>query len=225
MKLWGCSSIFLVCAPVLAQTAFVTADPPLTASASTLPAAPASATPTPTHTFHDPNYHLSFDYPATWTFAHSDHEISTFHLDARSAVKSTSLRAVTAMPENPFPASTFSGAYIYFSVTPHSSTGSCAKQAAPPDNNSHKPPAKPNATHINDIPFTHGHDEQKAICVIQRDETYTTYHRGACYRFDLAINNFCGGEVSGVKDITPGELDQVRTRLEAILNTARFDPK
>jgi hypothetical protein len=206
MKLWGCGSIFF---------------------AMTLPCAGlfAQAPPPPTHTFHDPIYHLSFDYPATWTFAHADHEISTFHLDARSATPRTSLRAVVAMPENPFPASTFSGAYVYFSVTPRSSAVSCARQAAPPVRASHKPAAKPIATQVADIPFNHGHDEIKDICITQRDEVYTTRHSGACYRFDLSINNFCGGEVSGVKDITPHELDQVRVRLESILSTIRLDPR
>ena len=176
----------------------------------------------PTHTFNDPTYHLSFDYPANWNFSHTDGEISTFHLDARSALRKSTLRAVVAMPENPFPASTFSGAYVYFSVTPHSSASICARQAvlAGPSAQS-----KPIATHINDIPFIHGHDEQKNICITQRDEIYTTYHRGSCLRFDLASNNFCGGEVSGVKNITPQELDLVRTRLEAIFSTVHFDLK
>jgi hypothetical protein len=177
---------------------------------------PASAT--PTRTFQDPTYHLSFDFPANWTFARSDGEISTFHLDARSAPRKASLRAVVAMPENPFPASTFAGAYLYFSVTPHSSAASCARQAAPDA-------ARSASTRLAEIPFTHGHAEQKSICTIERDDAYTTAHRGACYRFDLAINNFCGGEVSGVKDITPEELDQVRNRLESILSTIRFDPR
>jgi hypothetical protein len=221
-RIFAAIAVLLPSAVFCAQTTSAAIDPPPTLAASTLPPAPVPAT---THTFHDPNDHLSFDYPATWTFAHTDHEISTFHLDARSAPRAASLRAVAAMPENPFPASTFSGAYVYFSVTPHSSAASCAKQAAPPANSTHKLPAKPTATHINDIPFTHGHDEQKDICIIQRDEIYTAYRRGACYRFDLTINNFCGGEVSGVKDITPSELDQVRTRLEAILSTVRFDTK
>jgi hypothetical protein len=186
----------------------------------------AQAPPAPTHTFHDPTYHLSFDYPANWTFSHADGEISTFHLDARSAPRKDVLRAVVASPENPFPASTFSGAYVYFSVTPHSSAASCAKQATTTTMVNNVPQIKPGApASINDIPFTHGHDEQKDICIIQRDEIYTTLHRGACFRFDLSINNFCGGEVSGVKDITPQELDQVRARLESILSTIRFDPK
>jgi hypothetical protein len=201
---------FFLCTTLLAQTA-----------PAPMPASTASGPITP-RTFHDPTYHLSFDYPANWTFASADREISTFRLDARSMAKTTTMRAVVAMPQNPFPASTFSGAYLYFSVTPHSSSASCAKQAAPPASESGK---APEAIEVGDIPFTHGHDEQKDICIVQRDEIYTTLHRGSCYRFDLAINNFCGGQVSGVKDITPTELDQVRSRLQAILNTTRFDAK
>jgi hypothetical protein len=177
-------------------------------------------------TFHDPTYHLSFDYPAGWTFAHADGEISTFRLDARSAVRKTLMRAVVAMPENPFPESTFSGAYVYFSVTPRISEAACAAQAQSTNfvrNVPHVKPGEP--TQIAGIPFIHGHDEQRDICITQRDELYTTRRRGVCYRFDLAINNFCGGEVSGVKDITAEELDQVRARLTSILATLRFDGK
>lgn len=174
------------------------------------------------HTFHDPAWKLSFDYPANWTFTRSDGEISTFHLDARSAPSTTLMRAVAAVTENPFPASTFSGAYFYFSVTPHSTEASCTRQAGPPSSQSSKP-GEP--TQIAGIPFTHGHDQQKQICIVQRDEIYTTYRRGSCYRFDLDINNFCGGDVSHVKDIAPEELNQVRARLEAILATVRFDSR
>jgi hypothetical protein len=126
------------------------------------------------------------------------------------------LRAAVAIAENPFPASTFSGAYLYFSVTPHTSAGSCARQAAK---------GKPEEIEIAGIPFAHGHDELRDICITQRDEVYTMYRRGACYRFDLAMNNFCGGEVSGVKDVTAKELDEVRGRLESILGTVRFEAK
>ncbi len=215
---------FILNAPIHAQAAFPS-DPPLTASSSF---AHPSATPTipATNTFHDPTYHLSFDYPANWTFSHSDGEISTFHLDARSALPKTTLRAVVASPENPFPASTFSGAYVYFSVTPHSSASACARQAKSTAIVKNVPQVKPGEkVQIADIPFIHGHDEQKDICITQRDEIYTTLHRGACIRFDLSINNFCGGEVSGVKDITPQELDQVRGHLESILSTIRFDTR
>ena len=220
---------FCLCAPTHAQTHAQTrlavADPPLTASAPIMGPAAAPTQP-PTQTFHDPTYHLSFDYPANWTFSHADGEISTFHLDARSAPRATSFRAVVAFPENPFPESTFSGAYVYFSVTPRSSSSACSRQARSITLVKNIPRTRPGSkTRVADILFTRGHDEQRDICITQRDEIYTTRHRGACYRFDLASNNFCGGEVSGVKDITPAQLDQVRARLESILNTIRFDPK
>jgi hypothetical protein len=220
-------AIFFACATLHAQTV----------SAATTPAAHSQATPATAalpaqRSFHDPTYKISFDYPANWNFTRRDHEISTFRLDARTAARTTLMRAVVSIPENPFPDSTFSGAYLYFSVTPHLNDAACARQAAPPAGvmpATDKAPAvqgrRGAVSEIAGISFARGHDEQRAICVIQRDEVYTTLRRGACYRFDLAINNFCGGEVSGVRDITEQELNQVRSRLEAILATVRFDAK
>jgi hypothetical protein len=170
-------------------------------------------------TFHDRSYKISFEFPANWTFAEKDHEISTFRLDARSADKKTLLRAVTALPENPYPASTFTGAYVYLSVTPHTNEAKCAAQAEPAKS------SRKEVSQIGGLNFAHGHTEQKQICTVERDEVYTTYRKGACYRFDLAMNNFCGGEVSGVKDVTEQELDTVRSRMETIMGTVRFDPK
>ena len=202
--------------------------PPVTeVFSSGSPASAPSLKADPTRTFRDPVYKIAFDFPSKWNFAKRDGEISTFHLDARSAPKSAQVRAVVSIPENPFPASTFSGAYLYFSVTPRVSSGSCARQAAGTVSAGSKPPEReaPAEIQIAGIPFVYGHDEQKDICITQRDETYTTYRRGACYRFDLAMNNFCGGEVSGVKDVTAKELDQVRGRLLSILQTTRFETK
>lgn len=211
MKRWGMGMVLLVMG---------VAGPALTAQNTRSTAKPAATDSEGKHIFHDPTYKISFDYPAKWNFTRHDHEISTFHLDARSAAQTTLLRAVLSMPENPFPASTFSGAYFYFSVTPHSNDAACARQAAPAAQGK-----RGGESEIAGISFAHGHDEQTAICTVQRDEVYTTLRHGACYRFDLTINNFCGGEVSGVKDITQQELDQVRGRLEAILETVKFDAK
>jgi hypothetical protein len=208
----------------------------------------------PMHTFHDRGSHVSFEYPAGWVFAERDHEISTFHLDARTAPRKAQMRAVVAMPENPFPASTFSGAYVYFSVTPHISAAACVRQAAPPaitkEEAEHRAAearaggsenadsgagdladlkiviaGKPEKVQVAGIAFMHGRDEQREVCITQRDDVYTTRRKGACVRFDLAINNFCGGEMSGVRDMTPVQLEDVRGRLKAILETVRFEGK
>ena len=214
-------AIFFACATLHAQTV-----PAATTPAAHSQATPATAASPAQRSFHDPTYKISFDVPANWNFTRRDHEISTFRLDARTAARTTLMRAVVSIPENPFPDSTFSGAYLYFSVTPHLNDAACARQAAPATDKTPAVQGRRGAvSEIAGISFAHGHDEQRAICIIQRDEVYTTLRRGACYRFDLTINNFCGGEASGVRDITPKELDAVRSRLEAILATVRFDAK
>jgi hypothetical protein len=207
-------AIFFACATLHAQTV-----PAATTPAAHPQATPATAASPAQRSFHDPTYKISFDYPAEWNFTRRDHEISTFRLDARTAARTTLMRAVVSIPENPFPESTFSGAYLYFSVTPHLNDAACARQAAPTVQG-----RRGGVSEIAGTSFAHGHDEQRAICTVQRDEVYTTLRRGACYRFDLAINTFCG-QASGVRDITPQELDAVRRRLEAILATVRFDAK
>jgi hypothetical protein len=225
MKRWGQSILFTALvmpgAGLPAQRSSSTPAKPTLAIASP-EATPTPTQPVPARIFHDPSYKITIDFPGNWNFSRKDGELSTFHLDARSAPHNTRLRAVAAMPENPFPASTFSGAYVYLSVIPRSNGAACEQQTVAPGLT---PPIGYVRSKIAGVTFTHGHDEQKHICTTDRDEVYTTLHRGACYRFDLAINNFCGGEVSGVKDITAQELEQVRARLESILATVRFDPK
>ena len=92
--------------------------------------------------------------PAGWNLAHKDGELSTFHLDARSAPKNASLRAVAALNFNPLPRSTFSGALFYLSATPHASASSCAAQTQ------RKPEKSLAPVTINDIKFTRGRHEQ-----------------------------------------------------------------
>jgi hypothetical protein len=171
------------------------------------------------HSFSDPRSGISFQVPAGWNLTRKDHEVSTFSLDARSAIKTTQMRAVANITFNPFPLSTFAGAYFYASLTPHVNDADCARQASAQN------PHPAATTNVAGTPFTHGHDEHGGICTESRDEIYTAARNGSCYRFDLVINNFCGGDVSGVRDMTDKELESVRKRLEAILATVQFDKK
>ncbi|SFS18428.1 hypothetical protein SAMN05421771_3462 [Granulicella pectinivorans] len=180
-------------------------------------------------TVHDTQDHLTFQIPSTWSLATHDRELSTFHHEARTAPASTRLHYVAAIAENPYPASNFSGAHFYVSVTPAQTADQCSAQAtkAPKDEPHHYLPiAVPLNTSIASIdghPVAHGHDDSGRVCTEYRDEIYTTRVRNTCLRFDLAMNNFCGGEVSGVRDMTPAEIVDMRTRLEAILQSVKFD--
>jgi hypothetical protein len=182
------------------------------------PPAPEPTTP-PAHSFHDSRYGVTFTIPAAWNLNRRDSEVSTFRLDAPTATRATQLRAVATISFNPHPYSTFSGALFYFSVTPHATPAQCNAQA------SAQAPRTVTTTPIAGIPFTHGYDEHGTICTESRDEIYTTPRNNACYRFDVVINTFCGGDVSGVQDITPHELDAVRHRMQTILDSIEFDTK
>lgn len=171
----------------------------------------------PARTFHDPQYGVSFTVPTAWDLTRKDSDVSTFNLDARSAVRATRMRAVASIAFNPHPTSTFSGALFYFSVTPNTTPAQCSNQATA------QAPRKVTTAKIGGVSFNHGYDQHGVICTEARDEIYTAPRENACYRFDLVINTYCGGDVSGVRDITPDELNSVRNRMQAILDSVRFD--
>lgn len=161
---------------------------------------------------------ISFTVPAGWNFSRKDGDLSTFALDARSSSPRTQMQGVAQIAFNPFPSSTFSGAMFYSSITPRSSAQACSSQAS-----TGARPAR--AASIGGASFQHGYDEHGAVCTESRDEVYTALLGAVCYRFDLVINTFCGGEVSGARDMTDLELEAVRQRLEAILESVKLEPK
>jgi hypothetical protein len=182
------------------------------------PAEPDPTTPAAS-SFHDSKYGVSFEVPAGWTLTRRDSEVSTFALDARTAPPSAQMRGVATIAFNPHPSSTFSGALMYFAVTLRSTEKECRLQA------SAQAPHTVTDAQIGGVTFQHGYDEHGVICTEARDEIYTTMRNGACYRFDLVINTFCGGDVSGVREISPRELNDVKHRLEGMLATVKFDGK
>jgi hypothetical protein len=177
------------------------------------PASPAAQTVT------DARTHVSFHLPPGWNVARRDGEVSSFHLDARTAPRRSQLRAVASLAFNPFPRSTFSGAFFYLSATPHSTAASCAAQTAT------KPDTPLEGAVIADVKFSRGKDESGKICTEARDLAYTALRGGSCVRFDLAVNSFCGGEVSGAEDLTEAQLSALFKRLEGILETVTFTSK
>lgn len=179
-----------------------------------VPAAPpASAR---TKDFRDGHYGVRFRVPRGWSLAKKDGQVSTFHLDARTASRKAVMRSVAAIEFNPYPFSTFSGALFYYSVEPHSSDVECARQATGPS------PRAQDTQDIDGMSFAHGHDEHGQICIEARDEVYTAYRKGSCYRFDLAMNTFCSIS-SGATDLTDMQLEQIDQQMTDILSTVKLD--
>lgn len=181
--------------------------------------APAEPTNPPAQTVEDQRTHVVFRLPAGWNVSRTDGELSTFRLDARSAPRRSELRVAAGLNFNPFPQSTFSGALFYLSVVPHSSAAACsAETTVKPEKP--LPPAV-----VGDVKFSRGKDEHGHICTESRDVAYTALRGGSCVRFDLAVNSFCGGEVSGAQDLTEEQLGSLFKRLEGILGTVEFRGK
>ncbi len=192
--------------------------------------------------FRDSHYGVRFSIPLGWTVNRKDGEVSTFHLDARTASPHSEMRSVVAIQFNPYPYSTFSGARFYYSVERHSNDAECAAQATGPmvshtaatgEADSSELGLDPGLSaglsqdmldtqDIDGMNFLHGHDEHGQICVEARDEVYTAYRKGSCYRFDLAMNTFCSVS-SGAQDLTDTQLLQIDQRMTDILSTVKLD--
>jgi hypothetical protein len=192
-------------------------DQPLHAQLQKRPTPPEPTTPAAGR-FTDPHYHVALQIPAAWTLTRRDGEVSTFHLDARSAPPTSQLRAVATIAFNPFPQSNFSGALVYYSVSPRTTAAACASKAFLP---LHHPAT---TAEINGVSFAHGYDEHGGICTESRDDVYTAFGNKACYRFDLVVNTFCGGDVSGVREMSHAELEDIHTREQSILNSLTLTP-
>jgi hypothetical protein len=171
-----------------------------------------------TQSYRDSKYGVRFDVPPGWDLSKKDHQLSTFRLDAHSAKGTTRMRAVASLGYNPFPQSTLSGASLYYSVEPRSTDRECevaARGKAAPAEDS-------GAQSIGGVMFTHGHEEHGRICMESRDDVYTAFRKGSCYRFDLTVNMFCS-EVSGAQEITLRQMQSVEAQMAGILSTVALD--
>ena len=177
---------------------------------------PAEPMAPPARDVRDVRDHLSLRLPAGWKVSVKDGELSSFRLDASTAPRRSRLRLVAGLGFNPYPQSTFEGALFYVSSTPKMTAAACAAETRT------KPFAGLEAVTLDGVGFARGKDEHGKICTEARDVAYTAMRGGGCLRFDLAINSFCGGEVSGAQDLTEGQLQSLYGRLKGILDSVRF---
>ena len=186
-----------------------------------------------TQSFRDSRFGVRFRIPPGWDFTRKDRQVSTFRLDARSASAGSQMRAVASLDNTPYPLSTLSGAIFYYSVKPHTTDLECERQATGAQNpaketnvdlqkRSDAPPVTRDIQNIGGMDFTHGHDEHGGICIEARDEIYTAFRKGSCYRFDLEVNTFCT-ETSGALEINVRQMQDLEERMTAILSTVVLD--
>jgi hypothetical protein len=165
--------------------------------------------------FRDARFGVHFNVPPGWEITRRDHEVSTFHLDARTAPPNLQMRSVVSLDFNPFPQTNLAGALVYYSVERHAKATECVQQATGKDE-----PA--DTLQIGGMNFVHGHDEHGGVCVEARDEIYTAFRKGACYRFDLELNTFCAVS-SGAAEMNQKQIADIEGRMAGILSTVTLD--
>jgi len=168
--------------------------------------------------FHDSKYGVRFVVPAGWTLSKKDHEVSTFRMDAPKTTARNEMRSVMSMTFNPYPLSTLSGSFLYYSVERHATDEDCQQQATV----SAKPKERPDVQNIGGVNFIHDHKESGVLCLESRDDMYVAFHKGSCYRFDVVVNFFCS-KVSGADDITLKQMNELEGHAADILSTISFD--
>ena len=216
-KAWRCGATVLALATATAAAQTHGAKNALIARADQPPVSVPTAPPAGTlpQGFHDPEFGVRFQVPPGWAVSKDDGTLSSFHVDAMRAPQKAELRGVAMLNFNPYPESTFSGAIFYYSVERHAKKAACQIEATGSED-------KRDAQEVSGLRFAHGHDEHGNICVEARDEVYTAYRKGSCYRFDLELNTFCSVS-SGAQDLSDTQVIAIEDRMDSILRSVTLD--
>jgi hypothetical protein len=165
--------------------------------------------------FSDPDYRVTFRYPAKWNYSESNGFLMTVMIASpenppRGFVYFSSISG----GYNPYPRTNLVGAEFVYANRNAASTDVCLKSVLQGDAN-----AKMLGTEeINGMSYTHALTGSAGMCHSYSEDIYATHKNGTCYLFDLAVETLCPGLVDNTRAITSGELAQVHASLEKILS-------
>ncbi|QNI31771.1 hypothetical protein H7849_22440 [Alloacidobacterium dinghuense] len=169
--------------------------------------------------FSDPDYRVSFRYPAKWYY----NESIEFYTPTSITSPDNPPRGFVYFSSNncgynPYPRTNLVGAEFVYANRQATSTDECLKSVLQRDAN-----AKMLETEeINGMSFAHAQTASAGMCHSYSEDIYATHKNGTCYLFDLAVVTLCPGLVDNTRPITNSELAQVHTSLEKILSSVEI---
>jgi|HubBroStandDraft_5_1064220.scaffolds.fasta_scaffold18075_3 hypothetical protein len=176
--------------------------------------------------FTDPQYGVTFRYPASWKFTTVPQFYSIdapLTQPAPQSGRGLSARAIIVAHRAVWPElkdrTDFSGAEFIFNVLPGATPAACLEQmhaVVSFDQVDSRP--------IDGVPFSHTETGSAGLCHQVSESLYFGQAQGSCYVFDLAIHTVCPPE-DEKHFSTRTDLHPVQDQLRAILATVRFGPQ
>jgi len=175
--------------------------------------------------FSDPQYGVTFRYPASWKFT----TVPQFYSIDAPLTQPTpqsgerfSARAIVVASREVWGElkgrTDFSGAEFIFNILPGATPAACLERmhaAVSFDQVDTRP--------IDGVPFSHTETGSAGLCHQVSESLYFHQAQGSCYLFDLAIHTVCPPE-DEKHFSTPADLHPVQNQLQAILATVRLSP-
>jgi len=200
----------------------------LICAACTLPAQGVTPLNPTTMQFTDPAHGVSFTYPASWTFDKSQPfymflAISPANDEPDMGRGSALIYSKSVPGVTPWPKTWFEGVELGYDEHDVPTSDACLVLAKPV--NSWVPIDHVDEVTIQGKPYWHGTTSGSGAGHELREDIYTLYSSGYCYRFDLAVSlSSANQDVPGPRELTAAEKVHVDASLRSVLNSVRIVP-
>lgn len=166
--------------------------------------------------FSDPDYRVSFLYPAKWNYSVGNEFYTPVSISPDGPPRGFVYFSSNNGGYNPYPRTNLAGAEFVYANRQTASTDECLKSVMKGDANAKMLGTK----EINGMSYTHAQTASAGMCHQYSEDIYATHRNGTCYLFDLAVVTLC--VFDNTREITNSELAQVHASLEKILSSVEI---
>jgi len=176
--------------------------------------------------FNDPNYGVSFRYPAAWTFAQDEPFYIPLSIslagDSSSQSRPRALVFAKSLPRvEAWPHTTFAGVGFGYDAHQVASADACRGLAHSGDN----PDGKIDQTTIGGITYWHATSASAALGHGIEEDIYTTLAGNSaetCLRFDLAVQSVHVDGETPARALSPRETGIIHQSLHRVLSSVHI---
>jgi hypothetical protein len=173
----------------------------------------------PPKTYHDPQYGVSFQYPATWNFdlGRVFYDRAQILFPDRRPLANVGIGGVQKSENNLYPNTDLVGVQFVYLVLPETTAQQCQKEAQGDEE------AKITQEIIQGVKYRHLSTGNAGLCHQADEQIYAAYRGGRCYLFEAAVETMCPDAIGATRDITPAEIDTVKKQLRQVMQSVSIE--